>query len=108
MISRLEKINSSFANPINQPMFLGDSSRPAACQYVFKRLWFPNTGEGISQNRCDQLEHAQSYLAVCSYPIAQVLPKLRMEYCVPLNDSCQHPSPGEASPGVLACLCGRQ
>ncbi|SRR5438477_4652154 len=105
MVPRLKEVDSSFAHFVNQPMFLSYPSRPTSCQQILQRLRFPDATERISQHGFDQLEDAQRYLAVSFYPIAEILPKFRVEYCLSFNDPRQDPSPGAKLPGTQVCLC---
>jgi hypothetical protein len=49
MVSSLEEVNGFICDPVDQPVFLADTARPAACQHIFERLrlsqpleWIPH------------------------------------------------------------------
>ncbi len=48
VISRLKKVDSSFASFVNQPMFLSYPSRPTARQQILQRLRFPDATERVT------------------------------------------------------------
>jgi hypothetical protein len=104
VIPGLKEVDPAFTHPINQSMFLGDSSRPAACKYVLERFRLPNACEGISQHRLYEFEDPQCYLAVCGYPVTQILAELQVEYRFSLTGSGQGPSRGAAFRGAPAYL----
>jgi hypothetical protein len=108
MISSLEKINPAFADPINQPMFLGHSARPAACQDVLERFRLPNPCEWISQHRFYEFEDPQCYFTVCARPVSQILAELGVEYRFAFTGPGQVPSPAAAFRWTPACLFAPQ
>jgi hypothetical protein len=57
-------------------VFLGDSSRPAACQHVFERLGPADAGKRIAKHGFDKRQNAEGRLAVCLDPVLKVLAEL--------------------------------
>src|SRR5690349_13490440 len=60
-------------------MLLRQPPRPYSCTKILQGLWLPYAIEWISQDCLDKLKRSQRRLAVCRYPVFQVLPKLWMK-----------------------------
>ena len=60
---------------------------------MLKGFRFPNSLEGIAQDRLDQIDYAKSDSAIGFDPVMQILAKLRVEHGLPLNGSGQGASP---------------
>jgi hypothetical protein len=86
-------------------MLLCEAARPTAGKIMFQSLGFAYAREWISKNRFDNIEGADRNSAVGFNPVAQVLPKLRMENRFPASAGRQVPTPGAISRRSQACLC---
>lgn len=106
VITRLQKINPSFAHAVHQAVFLGDPARPATGENIFQWLRLSNADKWLAQYGFDKFESATGNFSICFYPIAQILPKLGMKYSFPFEVRRQVLSPGGISPNAPACLCG--
>src|ERR1700674_5721204 len=85
-------------------MLLRDPPGPAPRQREFQRLWLADACKRVTQDCLYQLQHPQRGLAIGFRPIAQVLAKLQLEDGLTFTGWSQGPTPGGASPTVLACL----
>jgi len=97
VVTCLKKINSPFADAVDQPVFLGDPARPAACQNELQWLRLADTRERIFHRRLHQLQRPKRCLPIRFHPVQQVLPKLGVKHGIALNPAlnspCQVPSP---------------
>lgn len=110
MIASLQKINTLFADQIHDAVLLCEPPGPGASGKILQWLRLTETSKGFPHDSLDQIKSPQGSLAFCLYPIAQVLPELRMEDRFPryslsaltFTFLSQAPSPGAAFPMVPA------
>jgi len=93
VIARLQKIYSSFADLIHQPVFLRNASRPGSGEQILQWFWLADSRKWIAQNRFDQLQDAQRGFTVLFHPMPEVFAEFRVEYSIPFNDPAQGPAP---------------
>jgi hypothetical protein len=79
MISGLEKINLVVMDEINDPVFLGNSSRPQTRSQIFDGLGFPNSLKRIVHNSFDQFQNSQGNFAIRCNPKLQVFSEFRLK-----------------------------
>jgi len=80
MVSSLEEVNGFIRDTVHQPVFLADTTRPAACQYKFKRLRLSQPLEWIPHHCLDQIQHSDCGAAFGFDPKTDVLPELRLKH----------------------------
>jgi hypothetical protein len=83
----LEEIDPVFTDDIDDPVLLGQPSRPGAREDVLQRLGLTDTGEGVSQNGLDEIQSPQGNSAINLDPVSEILPKLRLKDGDPLTPS---------------------
>jgi hypothetical protein len=79
MVSSLEEINGFIRDTVYQPVFLADTTRPAACQHISERLRLSQALEWISHHCLDQIQHSDCSAAFGLDPKTKVLPELRLK-----------------------------
>lgn len=79
VVTRLEKINSGFADAIHKPVFLRNASRPTTGQDEFQRLRLPDSAKWILQNRFNKFQSSESYIPIRLDPVPKILAKFWME-----------------------------
>jgi hypothetical protein len=84
VIAGLKEIDPLFANDIDDPVLLGQPPCPRTREDVFQWLGLANTSKGISQDGLDEVQSAQSNLAVNLDPVPEIFPKLRLKDGDPL------------------------
>ena len=84
MVACLQEIHPVFAYHIHQAMLFRKSPGPGPGWEVFEGLRFSDAGEWVAENSLYQIKSAQSYFAVCIYPITQIFDEFRMKYPCPL------------------------
>jgi hypothetical protein len=67
-------------NLINYSMFLLNSTRPAALQFVPKRFRLSESSEGVPLNVLNQINDAKSFLAILLNPLRQVFEGIRIKF----------------------------
>jgi hypothetical protein len=87
MVSSLEEINGYIRDTVHQPVFLADTTRPAACQHISERLRLSQPLEWISHHCLDQIQHSDCSAAFGFDPKTKVLPELRLKDRDPLRIS---------------------
>jgi hypothetical protein len=87
MVSSLEEINGFIRDTVHQPVFLADTTRPAACQHISERLRLSQPLEWISHHCFDQIQHSDCSAAFGLDPKPKVLPELRLKDRDPLRIS---------------------
>ena len=87
MVSSLEEINGFIRDTVHQPVFLADTTRPAACQHISERLRLSQPLEWISHHRLDQIQHSDCGAAFSFDPKTEVLPEFRLKDRDPLRIS---------------------
>ena len=87
VVSSLEEINGFIRDTVHQPVFLADTTRPAACQHISKRLRLSQPLEWISHHCLDQIQHSDRGAAFGFDPKTEVLPELRLKDRDPLRIS---------------------
>ena len=73
MVAGLEKLDAVSEDLVDEAVRLVDPARPNMASKVFERFWLANAGEGISQNRLDQIQDAERRLAIGVDPVAEIL-----------------------------------
>jgi hypothetical protein len=76
-----------FGETVHQAVFLGNPTRPAAGQHIFKRLGLSHPSEWIQHHCLDEIQHSDGGAAFGSDPIAEILPELRLKDGDPLRTS---------------------
>ena len=79
MVSSLEKVNGFIRDTIHQPVFLGNTTRPTACQHISERLRLSQPLEWILHHCLDEIQHSDCGAAFGFDPKAEILPKLRLK-----------------------------
>jgi len=79
MVSSLEEIDGFIRDPVHQSVFLADTTRPAACQHISKRLRLSEPLEWIPHHRLDEIQHSNCSAAFRFDPKTEVLPELRLK-----------------------------
>jgi len=97
VVARLKEVDAPLSYSVNQPVLLGDPSRPAAREYIFQRLRPAEAGKWIAEDVFDKLQNAEGRFTVVIDPVPQVLPKLWMKHGLAFSGCCQAPSPGAVS-----------
>jgi hypothetical protein len=87
MVSSLEEINGFIRDTVHQPVFLADTTRPAACQHISERLRLSQPLEWISHHCLDQIQHSDCSAAFGFDPKTKVVPELRLKDRDPLRIS---------------------
>jgi hypothetical protein len=87
VVSSLEEVNGFIRDTVHQPVFLANSTRPAACQHISKRLRLSEPLEWIPHHCFDQIQHSDRGVAFGFDPKAEVLPELRLKDRDPLRIS---------------------
>jgi len=70
METSLEEIDTIVLDEVDHPMLLRESARPHAGSQVLQRLGLSDAAERVAQNGFDEIEHAQSHLAVGLNPMS--------------------------------------
>jgi len=89
MVSSLEEVYGIIRDTVHQPVFLANTTRRAACQYISKRLRLSQPLEWIPHHCLHEIQHSDCSAAFRPNPIAQVLPELRLKDRYPLRISLQ-------------------
>ena len=79
MVPRLQEIDSIVTDQIDDAVLLRQATGPDAGAKIFQRFRFADPGEGISQNRLDEVQRPQGDPSLRFHPIAQVFEKLRLK-----------------------------
>jgi hypothetical protein len=79
VVSSLEEINGFVRDTVHQPVFLANTTRPAACQHISKRLRLSEPLEWIPHHRLDEIQHSNCSAAFRFDPKTEVLPELRLK-----------------------------
>jgi hypothetical protein len=80
MVSSLEEVNGFIRDTIHQPVFLADTTRPAACQHISKRLRLSQPFEWIPHHCLDEVQHSDCGIAFGFDPKTEVFSELRLKY----------------------------
>ena len=80
MVTGLQKIDRGIRDPVHQPVFLGDATRPAAGQRESEWLGFSHAVKWIAHHRLDKVQYSDCDAAIGFDPIGKVLPELRKEH----------------------------
>ena len=75
VVSSLEEINGFIRDTIHQPVFLANTTRPAACQHISKRLRLSEPLERIPHRCLDEIQHSNCSAAFGFVPKTEVLPE---------------------------------
>ena len=87
MVSSLEEVNGFIRDTVHQPVFLGKTTRPTACQHISERLRLSQPMEWIPHHCLNEIQHSDGGAAFGFDPKAEVLPKLRLKDRDPLRIS---------------------
>jgi hypothetical protein len=79
MVSSREEVNGFICDPVDQSVFLADTTRPAACQHIFERLRLSQISEWISHHCLHQIQHSDCGAAFGFDPKTEVLTELRLK-----------------------------
>ena len=79
VVTGLKKIDGFVVDTVDQPVFLGNTPRPTACEHIPERLGLAGTLERIAHNCLNQIEHSNCDVPVGFNPISQVLSEFGME-----------------------------
>jgi hypothetical protein len=66
--------NLSIGDLVDEPVFVGDSSRPVACEIMLERFGLADPGLAVALTVLDEQVDALEYLAVLGLPPQVVLP----------------------------------
>jgi hypothetical protein len=80
VISGLQEINCFIGDPINQSVFLSDTSGPTAAEHIFQWLGFSRAFERISHDCINKVEDPQRDRALVLNPEPEILKKLNLKY----------------------------
>ena len=80
MIAGLKKIDSVGRHSVNETMLLRNSPGPGSRELVLERFRLPDPMERISQDVFHQMQDAERYVAIRFCALAQIFPKLLVEY----------------------------
>jgi len=80
VVTSLKEIDSTIPHQVDDPMFLGEASRPGACEQMLQWLWFTDSGERITQNGFDKVNRLECDLAILFDPISQIIDEFGMKY----------------------------
>src|SRR5579862_4611194 len=87
MVSSLEEINGLIRDTVDYAVFLGDTTRPAACEHISQRLGLSRPLEWIPHYCIDEIQHSDCGAAFGFDPKTEVLPELRLKDRDPLRIS---------------------
>jgi hypothetical protein len=85
VVSSLKKINGFVPDSVYQPVFLSDAPGPTTGEQVLERLRLARALERVAHYRFHQVKHPDCRAPVRFDPIAEVLPKLKVENRQPLT-----------------------
>jgi hypothetical protein len=91
VISSLEEVYSFVGDTVHHPVFLSNTTRPAACEHVSQRLGLPRPLERIAHCGVHQIQHSDCGATFVFDPKTKVLPELRLKDRDPLRTSL-HPA----------------
>lgn len=81
--SRLEDVDVGVSHPVDEAILLGDSPAPDVGPEVLQRFRFPQSGEGVTAGRLDQVQHLGCDPTVLTDPVPQVIKRLRLQLDAP-------------------------
>ena len=87
MVSSLEEVNGIIRDTVHQAVFLVDTTGPATCQHVSKRLGLSQPLEWIPHHCIDEIQHSDCGAAFGFDPKTEVLPELRLKHRDPFRIS---------------------
>ena len=79
MVSSLEEVNGFIHDTVHQAVFLANTTRPAACQHISKRLGLSKPLEWIPHHCLDEIQYSNGSAALGFDPKKEVLQKLRLK-----------------------------
>ena len=88
---------------VHQAVFLADTTRPAACQHISKRLRLSQPLEWILHHCLDQIQHSDCGVSFGFDPKTEVLPELRLKDSDSLRISLHLASLDAVPPPFQAC-----
>lgn len=92
VVSGLKEIDRFIGNAVDQPVFLGDTTRPAAGEHMSQRFGLSRAFERITHDCLYKIEDSYGDAALVFDPKPQVLKKLGLEYGDPLRLSLHQAS----------------
>ena len=79
MIAGLQEIDDLGGHPVDDPMLLGEPSRPGSPKEMLEWFRFPNPRKRITQDRFNQIEEAKRGLPVRLDPEPEVIEKFGLK-----------------------------
>ena len=75
----MEEVDPVWGDEVDEPMFLGDATRPAACKLELEGLWLADAYEGVSHDCLDEVEDPDCNAPILFEPVHEVLAELELE-----------------------------
>lgn len=91
MVPRLKEIDPSVPDKVDDPMLLGQPSRPGSAWKILERLGLPDSAEGIAQHSLHEIQRSERYLPVGLHPILEIVDKFRLEHGHPITMARRSP-----------------
>src|SRR5579883_3087490 len=85
VISGLQEIDCFIGDPVDQAMFLSDSSGVTAAEHISQWLGLSGTYERVSHDRVHEVEDPQRDRPLVLDPEAEILKKLGLKYRDPFS-----------------------
>jgi hypothetical protein len=110
VVSSLKEVDGFIGDTVHQPVFLANTTRPAASEHIFERFRLSQPLEWIPHHCLDEIQNSDCDAAFGFDPIAEVLPELSLKDRDPVRVS-RHPASLDAVPrpfqawSALAPLC---
>ncbi len=79
MESKLSYQQCTIFNTVDNPMFIGDTARPASGEGVFQGFGFANTSKGLALDLFYQLVDSFNHLLIMLLPVQIIFPCLICE-----------------------------
>lgn len=79
----MQEIDTPGTDQVDDPVLLGQTTRPGPRRQIAKRFRFANSGERVPKHRVYDLQYAQGDTPVSPDPPRQVLPEFWMENRLP-------------------------
>jgi len=79
VVSGQQEVDPLLADEVDQSMFLGDATRPAAGEVELQRFRLSDAAGRIAERALDEIEDTQSDLAIGAHPVAEVVEELGLE-----------------------------
>jgi hypothetical protein len=92
MVSSLEEIDRLIGDAVHQSVFLSDTPRPTAGEYMFQRFGLSRTFERIPRDCLNEVEDSDRYATLVFDPKPEVLKKLGLKNSDPSRMSLHRAS----------------